>query len=113
MDTLKYLLESQKAFEIFFIDFNRLENLEYLQAQIKNYVLALDVELAEFLSEINWKPWKKEQKELDFDKLKEELIDILHFFLILCLLLGLDADEIKSIYDKKMLLNIKRQQNNY
>lgn len=113
MDTLQYLLDKQKKFEQNLISLDKMADLDYKQSQIKEYSLALIVEVTEFLNEVNWRPWKKTQKDVDFTKLKEEFIDILHFVLILGLLLGLDSTEIKKIYSKKMVINEKRQKVGY
>ena len=113
MDTLQYLLDRQRKFEQDLISLDQIADLAYQQSQLKEYSLALIVEVTEFLAEINWKPWKKTQKDVDCAKVKEEFIDILHFFLILALLLDLDATEIKTIYDKKMAINEARQKSGY
>ena len=43
------------------------------------------------------------------EKVAEEIIDILHFWLMACLKIGLSADEIFEIYSKKLAENYKRQ----
>jgi len=107
------LLDRQRKFEQDFISLDQITDLAYQQSQLKEYSLALIVEVTEFLSEINWKPWKKTQKDVDFAKLKDEFADILHFVLILGLLLDLDSVGIKEIYDKKMAINERRQKVGY
>ena len=47
---------------------------------IQKYTLAMLSELAEMLDEVNFKWWKN-PKKLDEAALKEELVDVLHFFL--------------------------------
>lgn len=76
---------------------------------LKTFTIALADESFEMLRLLNWKPWKNE-KELDIDALKEEAIDALHFLLQIFILLGMDADEVKETYKKKLKLNYDRQE---
>ncbi len=76
---------------------------------IQKYTLAMLSELAEMLDEVNFKWWKN-PKKLDEAALKEELVDILHFFLSMCLAAGLDAEEMYRIYLDKNAENIARQE---
>lgn len=106
MDKLDKIFEMQKALDDKIecehgIDFSRDE-------WIQKDMLAIISELSEALMETNFK-WWKQPKEVDNDKLHEELIDVLHFFISLCLRCGLDADKMYSIYVGKNEENIKRQ----
>lgn len=74
--------------------------------------LALENELHEALRETPWKPWKKQQT-LNNDNLKKELIDALHFFVNLCLLAGMTADDVFNEYTNKNKENHKRQEEDY
>lgn len=76
---------------------------------MQKYTLAMLSELAELLDEVNFKWWKN-PKELNEAALKEELVDILHFFLSMCLTAGLDAEEMYRIYMDKNAENIARQE---
>jgi len=71
-------------------------------------VLAILSELAELLDEVNFKWWKN-PKALDHAALKEELVDILHFFMSMCWRAGMDADELFRIYTEKNRENFDRQ----
>ena len=75
-------------------------------------MLALIVELSEAIQETKWKPWKK-QGVTDYEKLKEELIDAMHFMLNLCLFAKMDAQEIFDRYMMKNNENFKRQDSGY
>lgn len=77
------------------------------QTWIQKYTLAMLSEMAELLDEVNFKWWKN-PKPLDSPLLKEELVDILHFFLSMCLAAGLDAEEMYHIYLMKNKENIAR-----
>ena len=59
--------------------------LEYDQSTwIQKEILAIISELAEILDEVNFK-WWKDARPIDHDKLKEEIVDVLHFFVSMCL----------------------------
>lgn len=75
---------------------------------IQMQTLAMISELAELLDEVNFKWWKN-PKEIDFNNIKEELVDILHFFTGMCIRAGMTADELYSIYMKKNKENFDRQ----
>lgn len=70
--------------------------------------LAMLSELAELLDEVNFKWWKN-PKPVDDDRVKSELVDILHFFVSMCLTAGMDADELYRRYLDKNKENFDRQ----
>ena len=77
---------------------------------------AMHNELEEVRNELPWKSWRDYSKYKFEEKLpliKEEVIDLLHFFLDMCLILGISADELRNAYKKKQQKNIDRQLNNY
>jgi len=49
------------------------------------------------------------KSEIRDERLKEELIDILHFWLSICNSLNLNSEEIFKIYKKKWEINFERQ----
>ncbi len=69
---------------------------------------ALMVELAEVVEEAHYKWWKN-ATEINDAALKEEIVDVLHFFLGLCIDSGMTADELFDIYLKKNKENYDRQ----
>ena len=71
-------------------------------------VLAMLSELSEVLDEVNFKWWKN-KKPLDAEALRGELVDILHFFVSMCLHAGMDADMLFSKYLEKNKENFDRQ----
>ena len=75
---------------------------------IGKLTLAMLSEMAELLGEINFKWWKN-PKEIDMDALHEELVDILHFFISMCLRSGMDAGELFRRYCEKNKENFDRQ----
>lgn len=69
-------------------------------------------ESTETQRETSFKHWKS-TKGLNKSKIKEEVIDIFHFLVMLALEIGLTPDEILEEYEKKRQTNIERQKNNY
>ncbi|MBT5953225.1 dUTPase [bacterium] len=76
-----------------------------------NFELALRQESAEAVDSLNWKWWKKDEE--DWDNVKIELVDMLHFWVSMCSVSGLDAKEVFELYFKKNKLNHKRQEEGY
>lgn len=107
MDKLDEIFMMQKAFQDDLIKNRHLENIkpnEWIQKQ----TLAMISELAEVLDEVNFKWWKNE-KHINEDAVKEELVDILHFFVSMCLSYGMTSEELHAIYLKKNKENFDRQ----
>ena len=75
---------------------------------IQKDILAILSELAELLDEVNFKWWKN-PKPLNDQAIKEELIDILHFFVSMCIRAGMSADDMYEIYRAKNQENFDRQ----
>jgi dimeric dUTPase (all-alpha-NTP-PPase superfamily) len=69
-------------------------------------------ECVELQRETNFKWWKK-PKELDLEKIDEEIIDIWHFIIQLSIEREMDPDKMIAIYEKKLEENIKRAQTGY
>lgn len=75
-------------------------------------VLALEDELHEALAETGWKPWAT-SRHINTDKFHGELVDAFHFFMNLCLVSGLTADQLLERYFEKRSINAKRQARGY
>lgn len=71
-------------------------------------VLAMISELSEVLDEVNFKWWKNPAPVND-DALKGEMIDVLHFFISMCIRSGMSADELFERYREKNKENFDRQ----
>ncbi len=86
-------------------------NLEDLKGEnwLAKFALAMYVEMGEMLQETNYKWWKND-KEIDTEALKEEIVDIFHFFVCICLSAGMNADELFKRYTNKNNENILRQE---
>ena len=76
-----------------------------------NFELALKQESAEAIDSLNWKWWKRDGD--DWENVKVELIDMLHFWVSMCTIAGLNANDVFELYAKKNKLNFKRQDEGY
>lgn len=107
MSRLDKLFELQKRFDDDIVAQRGLQHItpeEWIQKE----TLAMLSELSELIDEVNFKWWKN-PKEINYNNVKEELIDILHFFMSMCLKVGMNADEVYDRYIDKNKENIKRQ----
>lgn len=75
---------------------------------IQKQTLAMLSEMAELLDEVNFKWWKN-PKPVNRDAVQEELTDILHFFVSMCLRAGMSADVLHARYLQKNAENYRRQ----
>lgn|SRR5690554_3636689 len=76
---------------------------------IQKEVLAIISELSEILDEVNFK-WWKEARPIDHTKLTEEIVDVLHFFVSMCLKAGIGPEELYNAYMEKNAENFRRQE---
>ena len=107
MDKLDILFYMQNKFDSDLIKNRGLEDITPEQ-WIQKQTLAMLSELAELLAEVNFKWWKN-PKPINTDNVKEELIDILHFYIGMCLRMGMTSEELLQIYLKKNEENFNRQ----
>ena len=106
MDKLDHIFELQKKLQEK-IKFER--HLQFTHEEwIQKQTLAMLSELAELLEEVNFKWWKNPH-ELNQQNLHEELSDILHFFISMCLEAGMTADDLYNVYVGKNQENHARQ----
>lgn len=106
-DKLDMIFELQEKFDQDVIKNRQLENIQP-EEWIQKQTLAVMSELAELLNEVNFKWWKN-PKEVNTMNVKEELIDILHFFVGMCNRIGMSSTELFNIYIEKNKENFKRQ----
>ncbi len=107
MDKLDKIFAMQKAFDEDLIRNRHLEDIKPEQ-WIQKQTLAMISELAELLDEVNFKWWKNE-KPLNEKAIREEIIDILHFFTGMCLRMGMTSQDVFDIYMQKNKENFDRQ----
>ncbi len=77
-----------------------------------NYNRALIHESIEMEDSLPWK-WWKDMDEIDWENIRIELIDELHFWVSKCQLVGLDPLKLTDLYLKKNKLNQIRQDKGY
>ena len=75
------------------------------------FELALRQESCEAIDSLSWKWWKK--MDDDWDNVKIELVDMLHFWVSMCLVAKMTPDDVFDLYFKKNELNHKRQDQGY
>lgn len=88
---------------------------------IRDTCLALNIEVAEFLQELPWKPWRPAYRQpCNIDKAAEELVDIIIFALNLWITLGWlfrQPDQngalLEQMIKQKQQLNIERLTSGY
>ena len=88
-----------------------IENQDVRREWFMRYELAMRQESAEAIDSLNWKWWKKTPD--DWDNIKIELVDILHFWVSMCTIAGMTANDVFELYFKKNQLNHHRQENGY
>ena len=76
----------QKLFDTF------IDKTRGCERDVKKLAIAIHQEIAEAVDWINWKWWKK--SETNYEELKVEMIDILHFFASMCNTVGVDLSKI-------------------
>lgn len=107
MDKLDTIFAWQKKFDE---DLLNRRNLQHITRDqwIQMETLAMMDELSELINEVNYKWWKN-PKPVDETRVKEELVDILHFFTSMCLKMGMSAQELCQMYLEKNKENFARQ----
>ncbi len=107
MDKLDTIFYMQEKFDQDVIKNRHLEDVTPEQ-WIQKQTLAMLSELAELIAEVNFKWWKN-AKEINSDNVKEEIVDILHFFVGMCNRSGMNSEELFDRYMKKNEENFRRQ----
>lgn len=107
MDKLERIFELQRGFQDKLKRERGLEDIP-MEEWIQKQTLAMLSELAELLEEVNFKWWKNPH-ELSKANIQEELSDILHFFVSMCLEAGMTADDLYRVYAGKNKENHMRQ----
>ena len=106
MDKLDVIFELQQSLNE---DIEARRSIRFSREEwMQKEVLAMISELSEVLDEVNFKWWKN-AKPINDAALKGELVDVLHFFVSMCLKSGMDADELFRMYCEKNKENFDRQ----
>ncbi len=88
------------------------ETVKHRVDWILNYNRAQIHESIELEDDLPWK-WWKDYGDIDWDNIRVELIDELHFWVSKCQLVGLDPEKLADLYIKKNKLNQIRQDKGY
>ena len=86
---------------------------------LNNYIAAMSNELEELRDCTFWKHWCQEAKDgqrfllHDLQNARVEVIDMLFFWISLAQSVGLDADDVVRLYERKLQVNHARQDNDY
>ncbi len=107
MDKLEAIFEYQGRFDTEIIEKRNLQGIS-MEEWIQKETLAMMSELAELIDEVNFKWWKN-PKQVDHAAVKEELVDLLHFLVSMCIKTGMDATELHARYIEKNKENFNRQ----
>ena len=107
MDKLEQIFALQRQFQEKLKRERGLEDLP-MEQWLQKQTLAMVSELAELLEEVNFKWWKNPH-DIREDHIREELADILHFFVSMCLEAGMTADDLYAVYQGKNRENTMRQ----
>ena len=106
MDKLDKIFEMQKLLDD---DISARRHLEFSTEEwMQKEVLAMLSELSEVLDEVNFKWWKN-KKPVNEDAAREELVDVLHFLISMCIRMGMTADDLYNGYVSKNKENFDRQ----
>ncbi|MBQ2433611.1 MAG: dUTPase, partial [Clostridia bacterium] len=92
MDKLDKIFEMQENLNADIIEKRSLHGIpddKWIQMQ----TLAMLSEMAELIDEVNFKWWKN-PKPINEDNVKDELVDILHFFVSMCLRAHMSPEEL-------------------
>ena len=85
---------------------------------LKNYIDAMASECNELQDCLSWKHWYAEAKAgrqyqlQDLQNARVEATDMLFFWISICQLLGMEPADVYRLYEKKLGINHKRQDEN-
>jgi len=86
---------------------------------LNDYIAAASNELEELRDCTYWKHWCKEAREgrrfaiHDLQNARVEVIDLLFFWISMAQCVGLSADDVRELYNKKLQVNHARQDADY
>ena len=91
------------------VDIDTLEG----QNAIREMMFFVAHELFEASEWLKIKPWRKTIVKTDIVEFKKEMADVVHFFVELCIMLGIDSRELYNLYFQKLQENMQRIKDNY
>jgi len=104
---LQDMWDDQSRFNSNFIDFDNIKDLESKQKFTKEYILHMYSEVEDLLQSINWKFYQKD-KDLDYNQICEELVDIFKYWLSIALVWGIRPMDFLDMFYEKSKKNEKR-----
>lgn len=107
-DMLKQLFDMQKSLDMEIFEKHSDKLPTNLSEWVLQYIHCLNDELAEVRAEVNWKHWKPE-KQINIEKLHEEVSDLWFFLISMTQRVGMGADDIFKVYEAKLAENFARQ----
>jgi len=120
MDKLEEIFERQRDLNRYtferngLVGFDEIPRKRELQNQwLRNYALAMTQEISELIDSTNWKWWRTKVDLFDEQNVKVELIDILHFWISACQVMGLTPEDVFRMYVQKNEINAQRQDTGY
>jgi len=112
-------LQKQYGFDFGELISSHGQNSSIIGTMLVDNIDCIHNELEELRNCIFWKHWCDEAKEgrknevRDVQNARVEVIDILHFFVNICVLLGLDSEDVLRLYLQKNKVNFARQELGY
>ncbi|MCK4414172.1 MAG: dUTPase [Candidatus Eisenbacteria sp.] len=120
MDKLEEIFERQRDLNRYTFEKNSLvgfdeipRNRELQNEWLRKYALAMTQEISELVDSTNWKWWRTKVDLFDEQNAKVELIDILHFWVSACQVMGLTPEDVLRMYVQKNEINAQRQKAGY
>jgi len=107
MDKLEQMFDLQSQLDENIVKIKNLKDIPFEEWMQKDCI-AMISELSELMDEVNFKWWKN-PKPLDMSRIHEELVDILHFFISMCIKANLSPEELFTGYVNKNQENFDRQ----
>ncbi len=107
VDKLEALFDMQNHFDEYI---KEKRGLDYSDTEywIQQMCRAIITEACELTDATSWKWWKNKGK-VDWDNVKEEIIDLWHFLMSISIKVGLTPDDIMNQYINKNIENYNRQ----
>ena len=114
MDKLDYIFNMQK-FLMKKYGFKGPINIDTKKGQnkIREVMFFMVHEVFEASEWMKMKPWRKTIVKTDIKAFLEEIVDVLHFYVELCIYLGIDSNKLTGMYKEKAYKNLERLKNRY
>ena len=109
---LEIIFALQADFAKKWIDFKN-KDIHYREERTQAMILALIEETIELKRNLNLKEWRKKKKKVDINKVREELVDMIHFTVNIALIWGLTPTSLFEAFIDKQKKNRIRQKMHY